>query len=91
MHFNRGLRKLLPILEDSDLGIIKKENLEIIKKENLIMKAGNIEYKMPEAMAKEYLKNRKGEDAKMNPQAYLCKLVNEEFGLKGYCTKVIVG
>lgn len=83
MHFNRGLRRLLPILEDSDLIIIKKEIL--------VMKAGNIEYKMPEAMAKEFLKNRKGEDAKMNPQAYLCNIVNEQFGLKGYCTKVIIG
>ena len=55
------------------------------------MKAGNIEYKMPEAMAKEFLKNRKGEEAKMNPQAYLCDIVNEQFGLKGYCTKVIIG
>jgi hypothetical protein len=54
------------------------------------MKAGNIEYKMSEKMAKEYLKSRSGEDAKMAPQAYLCKLVNEEFHLKGNCVRVIL-
>lgn len=52
-------------------------------------KAGVIEYKMPEKMAQEYLKMRKGDDAKRNPQEYLCKVVNEEFGLKGYCANVI--
>lgn len=52
-------------------------------------KAGSIEYKMPEKMAQTYLKMRKGDDAKRNPQEYLCKVVNEEFGLKGYCVKVI--
>jgi hypothetical protein len=50
---------------------------------------GYIEYKMPAAMAKEYLKNRKGADAKMSPNDYLCKVVNEGFGLKGYCVRVI--
>ena len=43
---------------------------------------------MSAEMAREILKNRKGEDAKMHPQAYLCKYVNEECGLKGYCTLV---
>ena len=54
-----------------------------------MQKAGAIEYKMPEKMAKEYLRQRSGEDAKMRPNDYLCKVVNEEFGLKGYCVKVI--
>ena len=52
-------------------------------------KCGEIEYKMPEAMAREYLKNRKGDDVKMNPTAYLCKVVNENFGLKCNCVNVI--
>ena len=37
---------------------------------------GEIEYRMSAEMAKEILRNRKGEDAKMHPQAYLCKYVN---------------
>ena len=53
-------------------------------------KSGKIEYKMPEAMAKAYLKARGSEDMKMHPNAYLCKVVNEEFGLRGLCEKVIV-
>lgn len=40
------------------------------------------EYNMSYVMAKELLKNRKGNDAKMNPQDYLIKVVNEQFGLK---------
>ena len=42
-----------------------------------------------EKMARELLKARKGEEAKMRPNDYLCKVVNENFGLKGYCVKVI--
>ena len=34
-------------------------------------KSGKIEYKMPEAMAKAYLKARGSEDMKMHPNAYL--------------------
>ena len=52
-------------------------------------KAGIIEYKMPEKMAIELLKNRKGDEAKMRPNDFLCKIVNESFGLKGYCVNVI--
>ena len=52
-------------------------------------KAGIIEYKMPEKMAIELLKNRKGNEAKMRPNDFLCKVVNESFGLKGYCVNVI--
>ena len=49
---------------------------------------GPVEYRMSPAMAKELLKNRKGADAKMRPQDFLCKYVNEEFGLKGHCVVV---
>ena len=52
-------------------------------------KAGIIEYKMPEDVAKEYLKHRQGDDLKLHPNDYLCKVVNESFGLKGYCVNVI--
>ena len=52
-------------------------------------KAGAIEYKMPELMARELLKNRKGDEAKMRPNDFLCLVVNENFGLKGHCVNVI--
>lgn len=52
-------------------------------------KAGCIEYKMPESMARELLKNRKGDETKMRPNEFLCKVVNENFGLKGHCVNVI--
>ena len=61
----------------------------IVKPGTLHEKAGFIEYKMPEAMAKAYLNERTGEEKKMRPNDFLCKIVNEEFGLKGYCTRVI--
>ena len=53
-------------------------------------KAGAVEYKMPEAMAREYLKNRKGDEAKMRPNDFLCMIVNENFGLRGRCVNVIL-
>lgn len=50
---------------------------------------GEIEYEMTKTMAKELLNERKGADRNMHPQQYLQKVVNETFGLKGYCTNVI--
>ena len=50
-----------------------------------------IEYKMSQAMANYYLEGRKGEDKKMHPSKFLCKIVNDTFGLKGNCTNVIIG
>ena len=61
----------------------------VVKPGTLHEKAGFIEYKMPEAMAKAYLNERTAEEKKMRPNDFLCKIVNEEFGLKGYCTRVI--
>ena len=51
----------------------------------------SIEYKMPEELAKELLKKRKGKEGvnKMKPNEYLCYVVNEEFGIKGNCIKVL--
>ena len=46
-------------------------------------------YKMPETMAKEYLANRRGEEAKIHPSQYLCDVVNSNFGVKGQCIEVI--
>ena len=61
----------------------------IVKPGTLHEKAGFIEYKMPEAMARAYLNGRNAEEKKMHPHDLLCKIVNEGFGLKGYCTRVI--
>ena len=47
-----------------------------------------VKYKMSEQMARELLRERKGADAKMNPNEYLCKFVNEQFSIKGVCVEV---
>ena len=47
-----------------------------------------VKYKMSEQMARELLRDRKGTDAKMNPNEYLCKFVNEQFSIKGVCVEV---
>ena len=49
---------------------------------------GGIEYEMPKEMAKQILATRKGEERNIQPQVFLCKVVNEEFGLLGNCVKV---
>lgn len=46
----------------------------------------NFEYKMPEKMYYEYLK---GCSKTEQPNTYMCKIVNSEFGIKGNCIKVI--
>lgn len=50
-------------------------------------KAGYIEYKMPVRMAQAYMKLHKGKIPNVNE--YLCQIVNEQFGLKGHCVRVI--
>lgn len=46
------------------------------------------EYVMSETLAKYYLKERKGDEKKMDNQKYLIKIVNEQFGIMGTCFKV---
>lgn len=46
------------------------------------------EYNMSKDMANDLLKTRKGTDKNMNPQDYLLKVVNEQFGLRLPVTKV---
>lgn len=100
----RGSRSKLNLYEDACSIEIKKEIKKMAKNINNVIevnpaelkkilnsstnKAGYCEYKMPRAMAQQLLKNRKGEDAKMRPNDFLCKVVNENFGLKEYCVKV---
>ena len=58
------------------------------KKESRITPPDNcgelIEYKMPQEMADQLVKGKKGD-----PQEILCNYVNTVRGLKGYCVKVI--
>ena len=52
-------------------------------------KFNSFQYLMSKEMAEAYLKARKGEEEKrMHPQAYLIKVVNEEFNLLRECTQV---
>lgn len=52
---------------------------------------GSVEYKMPYELAEQLLKKRKGIAGvnKMTPNEYLCYVVNEEYGIRGTCVKVI--
>ena len=45
-----------------------------------------VEYHMPYLMAKDLLKSK---PSNLTPQQFLCKVVNETFGIKGYCSRVI--
>ena len=49
---------------------------------------GNFAYEMNKTLAKEILATRKGTDQNMDPQAFLRKVVNESFGIKGNCIYV---
>ena len=59
------------------------------KKKIVVSQKGNFEYKMTKEMANAYLNARKGEEKKKHPQEYLCQIVNNEFGIKGTCTRVL--
>ena len=59
------------------------------KKKVIVSQKGNFEYKMTKEMANAYLNARKGEEKKKHPQDYLCQVVNNEFGIKGNCTRVL--
>ena len=49
--------------------------------------AGVVEYTMSKLMADEIIKASKSQKT---PQEILCEYVNSQYGLKGYCVKVIV-
>lgn len=53
-----------------------------------IRAGGYIEYKMPYGTYNEYVKSAKKENAG-DIQAYLCRIVNEQYGLLGTCVRVI--
>ena len=52
---------------------------------------GYFEYKMSKDMADAYLSARKGDEKKKRPQEYLCQIVNDTFGIKGTCVRVVIG
>lgn len=58
-------------------------------KNNNDVNAGYFEYKMTNELAQSYLKMRKGKERTSDIQNYLCNIVNEEYGIKGICTKVL--
>ena len=45
------------------------------------VKAGAVEYQMPQKFADELLKARKGQEKNMRPQDFLVQYVNDECGL----------
>ena len=50
---------------------------------------GDVEYEMSKEMAKQILATRKGVDQNVHPQEFLCRVVNEDFGIKGNCVRVL--
>lgn len=82
----RGKRILINPIDDykGDIFI-----MEVIRLGTLSEKAGFVEYKMPEKMVKAYLDSRKDSEKKRSIQEFLVNIVNQEFGLKGHCVKVI--
>lgn len=90
----RGLRAKVPGTYDDPPFFIMHNNLNEEIRRLLQMEHknfyGDISYTMPAGMAKSLLDQRKGDDKKMRPQEYLCKIVNEQFGLKGNCISVII-
>lgn len=49
---------------------------------------GDIEYEMTKEMAKQILATRKGAEQNVPPQEFLCRVVNDEFRVKGNCIRV---
>lgn len=66
--------------------------MAIVTKEGVLHeKSGYVEYKMTEQCAHELLKAAKIKDGPLTKrgQEYLCQVVNDNYGIKGECTKVI--
>ena len=68
----------------------KNENftLDIFKYGENHNRVGSVEYRMPKSFADMLLKERKGQDKKLQPQDYLVKYVNEDCGLMRKCDVV---
>lgn len=48
------------------------------------------EYKMSKKLFDAICATRKGEEKKMRPQDYVLKVVNEQYGLRWPCRRVII-
>lgn len=60
----------------------------MIKGDNVMnMKCGYVEYKMDKALANQLIRQ---DNKKRRPQEVLCDYVNTEYGLLGYCVRVII-
>lgn len=62
----------------------------VTRQGELSQKAGSVEYKMSNLMAKQILGDAKRKGIKKRPQEILVNYVNRECGLKGHCTKVLI-
>lgn len=65
---------------------LKKKHAYV--KPTTLRAGGELEYKMSEAMYNELVKQAKKENVG-DIQTFLCKYVNEQFGLLGTCVRVI--
>lgn len=54
------------------------------------MKTKGVEYQMTRKMFDELLKTRTEEEKKLNPYAFVTKIVNEQFGVKGTVTHISI-
>jgi len=52
------------------------------------MKHAGIEYQMTKKMFDSLLKTRSESEKSMNPYAFVMKVINEQFGIKGQVTHV---
>ena len=89
-NYPRGLRAKANLYKDAcDINITEEDIRRIIMNHKEFY--GEVSYTMSEGVAKDLLAQRKGDEKKMRPQEYLCQVVNEQFGVKGHCVKVIIG
>lgn len=59
------------------------------KKFSETINRGYFEYKMTKDMIQNLLKEKRKKNIKGTDQEYLCNYINEQFGVKGECVKVI--
>jgi len=54
------------------------------------MKKQGIEYRMSKKMFDALLKDRSEEEKKNNPYAFILKVINQQFGIKGTVTHISI-
>ena len=73
------------------LDFVKVENAKYWYPDNPYLGKRFIEYKMPKEIILDLLNNRNDLDKNVDFQKFLCDYVNNEYGLNGYCIRVIEG